>query len=220
MFVIGTLTSKGGLKMEPFKRHTGVIAPLNQLNVDTDQILPKQFMKRVERSGYGQFLFYNWRFNDEADENPNFVLNQSEYKQAAILLAGNNFGCGSSREHAVWALKDYGFQVIIAPSFADIFRNNCFKNGVLPLTLSERNIIDLFQRVREIENYTLTVDLEQNLLFDNNGFSLSFEVEAYQQDRLLQGLDDIAITLSHEDKITAYENRKRVPCHGSLPIQD
>ena len=185
--------------MQPFTKHTGLVAPLDRTNVDTDQIIPKQFLKRIERTGFGEFLFYDWR------SDPSFVLNEPRYKGASILVAGKNFGCGSSREHAPWALGEFGFRVIVAPSFADIFANNCFKNGMLPIVLSEEQVEDLFQRAAKYSPYELTADLNTRTLTDNRGLSLKFEVEEFRRHCLLNGLDDIGLTLEHEDKITAYE---------------
>jgi 3-isopropylmalate/(R)-2-methylmalate dehydratase small subunit len=190
--------------MEPFVQHTGIVAPLDRVNVDTDAIIPKQFLKRIERTGFGQFLFYDWRFDQEGKPNPDFVLNQEQYKGATILLARNNFGCGSSREHAPWALLDYGFRVIIAPSFADIFYNNCFKNGILPIRLDEETVDELFRRAQE-PGYQLTVDLEENKVYDNLGFTSGFSVDPYRRELLLKGLDDIGITLQYEEAIKKYE---------------
>ncbi|QDV22425.1 3-isopropylmalate dehydratase small subunit [Aureliella helgolandensis] len=191
--------------MQPFTKLTGVVAPLERSNIDTDQIIPKQFLKRIERTGFGQFLFFDWRFKDDGSDNPDFELNQPAAKGAQILLVQRNFGCGSSREHAVWALEDYGLRVILAPSFADIFFNNCFKNGVLPIKLSESVIEELFAKAREHAPYQMTVDLETCTLSDEYGLSLEFEVQASRRHSLLNGLDDIAMTLEMEDKITAYE---------------
>ncbi|MED0674294.1 3-isopropylmalate dehydratase small subunit [Aneurinibacillus thermoaerophilus] len=191
--------------MEPFKKITSVVAPLDRVNVDTDAIIPKQFLKRIERTGFGQFLFYEWRFDENNNPNPNFELNKPRYKGAHILLARNNFGCGSSREHAPWALLDYGFKVIIAPSFADIFHNNCFKNGILPIVLPEETVDRLFRNITETEGYKLTVDLENNKITDEQGLEIAFSVDAYRRECLLKGLDDIGITLMHEDKIAEYE---------------
>lgn len=178
---------------------------MDRANVDTDQIIPKQFLKRIERTGFGQFLFYDWRFLEDG-KTPNlaFELNKPEVKGASILLAQRNFGCGSSREHAPWALEDYGFRVIIAPSFADIFYNNCFKNGMLPIRFDEDTVADLFRRAAEL-GYTLTVDLENRMITDESGLELSFEVDEFRRHCLLNGLDDIGLTLKHEDKITAFE---------------
>lgn len=194
--------------MEPFVRHDGLVAPLDRVNVDTDQIIPKQFLKRIERTGFGQFLFYDWRFDANGETNPDFELNAPRYQGASILLTRNNFGSGSSREHAPWALLDYGFRVILAPSFADIFYNNCFKNGILPIVLPEATIDDLFERVAANEGYRLTVDLEEQKIRDNAGLELDFEVDAYRKSCLLQGLDDIGVTLQYADAIQAYEDKR------------
>jgi 3-isopropylmalate/(R)-2-methylmalate dehydratase small subunit len=191
--------------MQAFTKLTGTVAAIDRANVDTDQIIPKQFLKRIERTGFGEFLFFDWRFLDDGSENPEFELNQPMAKGAVILLARRNFGSGSSREHAVWALEDYGFRAILAPSFADIFFNNCFKNGVLPIRLSEKIIEDLFARVTQHEPYELTVDLETCTIKDSHGLSLEFEVEPFRRHCLLNGLDDIALTLEHEEKISQYE---------------
>jgi 3-isopropylmalate/(R)-2-methylmalate dehydratase small subunit len=191
--------------MKPFTTLTGLVAPMDRANVDTDQIIPKQFLKRIERTGFGQFLFFDWRFLDNGADNPEFELNRPEYKGASILLTRRNFGSGSSREHAPWALDDYGFKVIVAPSFADIFYNNCFKNGMLPIRLTEEQIEDLFQRAAKHRGYKLTVDLEKQLLTDEHGYSMKFEVEPFRKHCLINGLDDIGLTLQQEDKITAYE---------------
>jgi 3-isopropylmalate/(R)-2-methylmalate dehydratase small subunit len=191
--------------MKPLIRHTGIVAPLDQANVDTDQIIPKQFLKRIERTGFGQFLFYDWRFDDNGQPRSDFVLNQPRYQGASILLARNNFGCGSSREHAPWALLDYGFRVVIAPSFADIFYNNCFKNGMLPVTLPEEIVEELFQRTESKEGYSLTVDLEKCVITDEDGFSTLFQVGEYRRHCLINGLDDIDVTLQYEEQIARYE---------------
>jgi 3-isopropylmalate/(R)-2-methylmalate dehydratase small subunit len=190
--------------MQPFTKHTGLVAPMDRANVDTDQIIPKQFLKRIERTGFGQFLFFDWRFNDDGTPNPAFELNLPRNAGASILLARRNFGCGSSREHAPWALQDYGFQVLIAPSFADIFYNNCFKNGMLPIRLSDAQVDDLFRRASQ-PGYRLTVDLESCTISDDSGLKIPFDVEAHRRHCLLNGLDDIGLTLAHEDKIAAYE---------------
>jgi 3-isopropylmalate/(R)-2-methylmalate dehydratase small subunit len=191
--------------MRAFTRHTGLVAPLDRSNVDTDQILPKQFLKRIERTGFGQFLFYDWRFRDDGSPDPEFVLNRPEYRGASILLARRNFGCGSSREHAPWALEDFGFRVLIAPSFADIFYINCLKNGMLPIRLEEAAVDDLFTRVQRRPGYRLTVDLVGCTIEDGSGLLLSFEMEPFRRQCLLEGLDDIASTLQHEARIAAYE---------------
>ena len=195
--------------MQSFTVHSGIVATLDRANVDTDQIIPKQFLKRIERTGFGQFLFYDWRFQDDGTTpNPEFELNQDTVKDASVLVARKNFGSGSSREHAVWALDDYGFRAVIAPSFADIFFNNCFKNGVLPITLPESDIDELFRRAAEHAPYELTVDLEKQTVSDSNGLEIPFEIDASRRHNLLHGLDDIAQTLQHEDKISAYESAR------------
>jgi 3-isopropylmalate/(R)-2-methylmalate dehydratase small subunit len=193
--------------MKPFTKLNGVAAAMDRANVDTDQIIPKQFLKRIERSGFGQFLFFDWRFLENGQPNPNFELNLPRNAHASILLARRNFGSGSSREHAVWAIEDFGIRAVIAPSFADIFYNNCFKNGVLPIALSEEQVEDLFGRFETHAPYRLTVDLEQNRVFDGHGFSAYFQVEPFRRYCLLHGLDDIGLTLEHESKITEYERR-------------
>jgi 3-isopropylmalate/(R)-2-methylmalate dehydratase small subunit len=192
--------------MRPFTTHSGLVVPMDRSNVDTDQIIPKQFLKRVERTGFGQFLFFDWRYLDNGADNPQFILNQPAYAGASILLARRNFGCGSSREHAPWALEDYGFRAILAPSFADIFFNNCFKNGLLPIRLGEEAIDDLFARVAAHPGYKLNVDLTQCKITDAFGLSLDFEVDGFRRHCLLNGLDDIGLTLEQEPKITAYEH--------------
>jgi 3-isopropylmalate/(R)-2-methylmalate dehydratase small subunit len=191
--------------MKPFRQHTGSVAPLDRANVDTDQIIPKQFLKRIERTGFGQFLFYDWRYAPDGRPNPSFVLNEPRYQGASILVADKNFGCGSSREHAPWALGEYGFRVIIAPSFADIFANNCFKNGMLPIALSDQQVRQLMDRTLQQEGYELTVDLERQTIEDSYGLSIPFAVGEFQRYCLLEGLDDIGLTLRHENLITAYE---------------
>ena len=193
--------------MEPFKTLTGIVAPLDRVNVDTDQIIPKQFLKRIERTGFEEYLFYDWRYLDNGKPNPEFVLNNERYKDATILLTRNNFGCGSSREHAPWALKNYGFLVIIAPSFADIFFSNCFKNGMLPIVLQENVVEELFKKVLANKGYRLTVDLKSQSITEDKGFKISFEIDPFKKRCLLEGLDDIDLTLRHEDKIRAYEER-------------
>jgi len=191
--------------MQPFRKHTGLVAPLNRANVDTDQIIPKQFLKRIERTGFGEFLFYDWRGGSVGQPNPEFVLNQPQYKGASILVAGRNFGCGSSREHAPWALGDYGFRAVIAPSFADIFANNCAKNGLLTVVLPEEGVNEILRRAEQQPGYELTVDLEQCVVSDKAGISAKFEVDAFTRRCLLEGLDDIGLTLQHENAIDAYE---------------
>ncbi|WP_435925378.1 3-isopropylmalate dehydratase small subunit [Paenibacillus sp. DYY-L-2] len=194
--------------MEAFKKLTGIVGPVDRVNVDTDAIIPKQFLKRIERTGFGQFLFYEWRFDTEGNVNPEFELNKPRYNGASILISRVNFGCGSSREHAPWAILDYGFRCVIAPSFADIFYNNCFKNGILPIKLSEEQVEDLFQRTAKHEGYQMTVDLENKTITDEYGLSLSFDLDEHRRQFLLQGLDDIGLTLQHEDLIAAYEAKK------------
>jgi len=191
--------------MRAFTQHTGLVAPLDRSNVDTDQILPKQFLKRIERTGFGQFLFFDWRFRDDGSPNPDFVLNRPEYRGASILLARRNFGCGSSREHAPWALEDFGFRVLIAPSFADIFYNNCFKNGMLPIRLDEAAVEELFARARRHPGYQLSVDLVRCAVGDGSGFFQPFAVEPFRRECLLEGLDEIGLTLQNETRIAAYE---------------
>ena len=191
--------------MKPFTTHTGLVAPMDRANVDTDQIIPKQFLKRIERTGFGKFLFWDWAQLDDGSPNPDFELNQPAVQGASVLLARRNFGCGSSREHAPWALEDYGFRVIIAPTFADIFYNNCFKNGILPVRLSEEMVEQLFTRTAENDAYQLTADLHTCTISDAHGFTTPFEVEPFRRHCLLNGLDDIGLTLEYEDKISAYE---------------
>ena len=194
--------------MIPFRLHTGVAVPLDLPNVDTDQIIPKQFLKRVERTGFGQFLFFDWRYAADGSPTKTFVLNEPRYAGASILLAGRNFGCGSSREHAPWALLDYGFRAVLAPSFADIFQNNCTKNGVLPVTLSEEEVSELMKRAREVRDYRLTVDLEQREVRDCHGFTAAFEVDEFRRRCLLEGLDDIGLTLRHDTLISQFEEHR------------
>jgi 3-isopropylmalate/(R)-2-methylmalate dehydratase small subunit len=194
--------------MVPFRIHTGLVAPLDRANVDTDQIIPKQFLKRVERTGFGQFLFYDWRYLSESSPNPSFPLNEPKYAGASILITGKNFGCGSSREHAPWALADYGFQAIIALSFADIFANNCMKNGLLPVVLSESEVSELMRRAQQNDDYRLTVDLEQCVVSDELGLAAKFSIDEFARSCLLEGLDDIALTLKHAEEITRYESRR------------
>jgi len=195
--------------MQPFKRHTGLVAPLDRADVDTDQIIPKQFLKRIERTGFGEFLFFDWRYLPDGELNPLFVLNEPRYRGASILVAGKNFGCGSSREHAPWSLLEYGFRVIIAPSFADIFANNCFKNGMLPVVLPEAAVGKIIARAQENEGYELTVDLEQQTIEDDQGSPVQFSVDNFQRYCLMEGLDDIGLTLRYESDIHAYEAAKR-----------
>jgi 3-isopropylmalate/(R)-2-methylmalate dehydratase small subunit len=191
--------------MKPFVQLDGLVTLLDLPNVDTDQIIPKQFLKRIERTGFGQFLFYDWRFLEGEKLNPEFELNQDRYRGAEILVARANFGCGSSREHAPWALLDYGFRCLIAPSFADIFYNNCFKNGMLPIQLAESQVEEIFQRVRKNPGYRLAVNLDKREITSSDGLRLTFEVDPFRRHCLLNGLDDIGLTLQHVDKISLYE---------------
>jgi 3-isopropylmalate/(R)-2-methylmalate dehydratase small subunit len=193
--------------MEPIKIHQGLVYPLNRSNIDTDQIIPKQFLKRIERSGFGQFLFYHWRFDDNGNLRPDFSLNNPKYQGASILVAGENFGCGSSREHAPWAVQDFGFKIVIAPSYADIFKNNCVKNGILPIQVSDEQVQYIISKA-ESEEYQLTVDLENQVVYDNEGFKVTFEIAPYPKVMLLNGWDEIGVTLTYEDKIEQFELRK------------
>jgi 3-isopropylmalate/(R)-2-methylmalate dehydratase small subunit len=193
--------------MKPFTVHHGKVAPLDRVNVDTDQIIPKQFLKRIERTGFGQFLFYDWRFGADGKKHGNFVLDEPRYAGASILVAGKNFGCGSSREHAVWALADFGFRAVISSSFADIFANNSTKNGFLTVRLSEHEAAELMLRAGEIEAYELTIDLENCEVRDDRGFRAQFPIDEFVRHCLLNGLDDIGLTLQHEAEIAAYEAR-------------
>jgi len=192
--------------MQPFMTHTGLVAILDRVNVDTDQMVPKQFLKALTREGFGRTLFYDWRYLDDGKTpNPDFILNQPRYQRASILLARANFGCGSSREHAPWAILDYGFRALIAPSYADIFYNNCFKNGILPVTLPTDQVDDLFRRTERQEGYRLTVDLESQTVADESGLDLKFEIDPFRRECLLKGLDDIGLSLRFADNIAAYE---------------
>jgi 3-isopropylmalate/(R)-2-methylmalate dehydratase small subunit len=191
--------------MKPFTVHRGRVAPLDRVNVDTDQIIPKQFLKRIERTGFGQFVFYDWRFSADGKKNPDFVLHEPRYEGASILVSGKNFGCGSSREHAVWALADFGFRAVISSSFADIFANNSTKNGFLTVRLSEDEVTQLMQRAEDIENYQLTIDLEKCEVRDDQGFRAKFSMDEFIRHCLLNGLDDIGLTLQYEPEIVAYE---------------
>ncbi len=194
--------------MNPFRIHTGLVAPLARPNVDTDQIIPKQFLKRVERTGFGEFLFYDWRRAADGTPDPSFVLNDPRYRGASVLVAGRNFGCGSSREHAPWALADYGFRAVVAPSFADIFANNCLKNGLLPVVLPDETVALIIERAQARQGYTVTVDLERCLVTDDGGLSASFALDEFRRHCLLHGLDDIGLTLRHDAAIAAYEARR------------
>ncbi|MBA4447810.1 MAG: 3-isopropylmalate dehydratase small subunit [Nitrosopumilaceae archaeon] len=191
--------------MEPFKKTLSIVTPLDKVNVDTDQIVPKQFLKLVQKSGFGKFLFFNWRYDENENPKSDFVLNNSKYNNSKILVAGDNFGCGSSREHAVWALQDYGFSVIIAPSFADIFFSNCFKNGILPISLDQSIVEKLQQDSEPIE-----VDLE-NQIIKTSSDEIPFKIDSHKKKILLEGLDDIAQTYQFEDKISEFEKQSKVP---------
>ncbi len=191
--------------MEPFKKTTSIVTPLDKVNVDTDQIVPKQFLKLVQKSGFGKFLFYNWRYDENENLQPDFVLNDSKYDDSKILVAGDNFGCGSSREHAVWALQDYGFSVIIAPSFADIFFSNCFKNGILPVSL-DQNIVEKLQQ----ESEPVEIDLE-NQIIKTSSEEIHFDIDSHKKKILLEGLDDIAQTYQFEDEISEFEKQSIIP---------
>lgn len=194
--------------MKIYRFETGIAAPLARPNVDTDQILPKQFLKRVERSGFGEFVFYDWRFRADGTPDEDFILNQPRYKGASILIAGDNFGCGSSREHAPWGLLDYGFHTVIAPSFADIFYNNCFKNGMLPIVLPASEVNELLEKATEIEGCQLTINLEKQEIRDAAGFQTNFQIDEFRRYCLLNGLDDIGLTLRHENAIAAFEKTR------------
>ncbi|HUS40783.1 MAG: 3-isopropylmalate dehydratase small subunit [Pirellulales bacterium] len=191
--------------MKSFTTHSGTTVALDRANVDTDQIIPKQFLKRIERTGFGEFLFFDWRFLEDGSPNPEFELNQPHAEGASILLARHNFGSGSSREHAPWALDDYGFRVVIAPSFADIFYNNCFKNGMLPITFDEEHVDELFRRAKKYAPYSLHVCLESRTVKDDHGLQLTFDVDDFRRHCLLNGLDDIDLTMEVEHKISAFE---------------
>jgi len=210
--------------MTPFKKHTGLVAPLDRVNVDTDQIIPKQFLKAITREGFGRFLFYDWRYLEGDRPNPEFVLNLPRYQGASILLARSNFGCGSSREHAPWAILDYGFRAIIAPSYADIFYNNCIKNGILPITLSDEQVDDLFKRVERNTGYQLTVDLESQMITEATPLSgtplkIEFKIDPFRRECLLNGWDDIGLTLRYEDQIAAYEKAHQPSATRYAPLE-
>lgn len=191
--------------MEPFRTLTSVAAPLDRSNVDTDQIIPKQFLKRIERTGYGEFLFFDWRRTASGDPDPSFELNDQRYKGAKILIAGKNFACGSSREHAAWALSDFGFRAVIAPTFADIFFSNAGKNGIVLARLTEPEVAQLLHNAKTLPNYQLTVSLQDQTVTDNHGFKATFEVDPFRKFCLLEGLDDIGLTLRHESALDAFE---------------
>jgi 3-isopropylmalate/(R)-2-methylmalate dehydratase small subunit len=194
--------------MRPFIRHTGKTVVLPRANVDTDQIIPKQFLKSITRSGFGQFLFHDWRYLADGSDNPDFELNHPEARGATVLLVGANFGCGSSREHAPWALAEFGFRVIVAPSFADIFFGNCCQNGLLPVALQEPEVDELFRRYHRASGYEVTVDLESQSVRDSQGFEARFQIDAYRRDMMLKGLDEIGRTLLDEPRIAAFERRR------------
>lgn len=193
--------------MEAFTRETGVAVAFNRVNVDTDQIIPKQFLKRIERTGFGEFLFFDWRYLDDGSPNPDFELNRPEAEGASILIANKNFGCGSSREHAPWALQQYGIKAIISSSFADIFYNNCFKNGLLPVILPQEKVDELLERVAANPGARVTVDLEQQIVYDEGDFEAPFKVDPFRRNCLLNGLDDIGLTLQYDADITAFEQQ-------------
>ena len=194
--------------MEPFVQHTGVVAPLNRVNVDTDQIIPKQYLKSILKTGYGEHCFNDWRFRDDGSLNPDFELNRPEYQGASVLLARANFGCGSSREHAPWALAEFGIRAVIAPSFGDIFRQNCMQNGLVPIVLPEADVDQLFQRAYEEPGSAITVDLERQVIEAEGGLSIPFEFDPFRKHCLLNGLDDIGLTLQQADAIAAYEAKR------------
>ena len=191
--------------MDSFKKISSIVTPLDKVNVDTDQIVPKQFLKLVQKSGFGKYLFFNWRYDENENQKEDFILNDKKYQNSKILVTGDNFGCGSSREHAVWALQDYGFSVIIAPSFADIFYSNCFKNGILPIKLEEKSVEKLKHETGELE-----VDLENQIL-ETNSEKISFDIDSHKKKILLEGLDDISQTLQFEDKISEFEKQSKIP---------
>jgi 3-isopropylmalate/(R)-2-methylmalate dehydratase small subunit len=207
--------------VQPFVKHTGLVAPMDRVNVDTDQMVPKQFLKLQTREGYGRVLFYDWRYLPGEKPNPEFPLNFGRYRGASVLLARANFGCGSSREHAPWAILDYGFRSIIAPSYADIFYNNCFKNGILPVTLTDAQVEDLFKRAEKREGYKLTVDLENQLITDDDGLKIPFQIDAFRKNCLIKGLDDIGLTLEHEPDIAAFEKShpKSAPMYDPVDVK-
>jgi len=205
--------------MKPFITHSGLVMPLDKVNVDTDQMVPKQFLKALTREGFGRILFYDWRYFQPGDRpNPDFVLNFPRYKGASVLLARANFGCGSSREHAPWGVQDYGFRAIIAPSYADIFYNNCFKNGILPAILTEAEVDELFQRTEKEEGYSLSIDLPNQTISDKHGLVYQFEIAPARKEVLLKGLDDIGQTLQHHEKIATHEKHRPVTAKMHKPV--
>jgi 3-isopropylmalate/(R)-2-methylmalate dehydratase small subunit len=203
--------------MKPFTVHRGRVAPLDRVNVDTDQIIPKQFLKRIEKTGFGQFLFYDWRFGADGKKNADFVLDEPRYEGATVLVAGKNFGCGSSREHAVWALADFGFRAVLSSSFADIFANNSTKNGFLAVLLTEDEVATVMKRGQDIDNYEVTIDLEKCEVRDDQGFHAKFPIDEFVKHCLLNGLDDIGLTLQHEAEIATYERRHPAPAMLKAP---
>lgn len=203
--------------MNPFTTHTGLVAPLDAQNVDTDQIMPKQYLKRIGRTGYEDCVFADWRFLPDGSVNRDFEMNAPRYQGASILLTRDNFGCGSSREHAVWGLENAGFRAILAPSYADIFFNNCFNNGVLPIVLPADTIDQLFKEVRAAESYQLTVDLEAQVIRKPDGSKIPFEVESFRRYRMLNGLDQIGVTLLNEPQISEYERKRGLAVPGDAP---
>jgi 3-isopropylmalate/(R)-2-methylmalate dehydratase small subunit len=204
--------------MHPFSKHTGLVLPLDRISVDTDQMVPKQFLKLQTKEGFGKFLFYDWRYLPGEKPNPDFVLNKPRYKGASILLARADFGCGSSREHAPWAVADYGFRALIAPNYADIFYSNCFKNGILPVILPEAHVEELFRRAESKEGYSLTIDLVAQTISDTNGLVYRFEIAEFQKHLLLEGLDDIGLTLKQDAKIAEYEKSHRAGATMYSPV--
>src|SRR5579864_708094 len=195
--------------MDPFTHHTGLVAPLDRVDVDTDQIIPKQFLKSIKRTGFDEGLFFDWRFRPDGSPNPEFVLNKPQYQGATVLVSGRNFGSGSSREHAPWALQQYGFKAVIAPSFADIFRNNCYQNGLLPVQLPEKVVRELLDRAEQEPGYSLTIDLDNQTVADARDTLAQFDIDPSVKHRLLHGLDDIGLTLQHGSEISAFEARRR-----------
>mgnify|MGYP001223466149 FL=1 len=195
--------------MKPINKHKGKVAPLDMVNVDTDQIIPKQFLKRIERTGFGKYLFYDWRFKEDGSLNSDFILNHPRYSNSSILVTGENFGSGSSREHAPWALGDYGFEIIIAPSFADIFYNNCFQNGLLPIKLDKEIVKNIIKKSEKEHDFKLNIDLESQMIWDDTEeISVKFDIEEFRKYCLLNGLDDIGLTLNAEKKIESFENKR------------
>ena len=194
--------------MEPFQRHKGLLAVMDRVDVDTDQIIPKQFLKRIERTGYEDALFFDWRWKPDGSENPDFELNLPRYRNSTVLVAGRNFGCGSSREHAPWALHDYGIRSVIASSFGDIFRNNCYQNGMLPVQLPEQTVREIMERAKAKEGMQVTVDLARQTVTLDDGYSASFEIDPFRKHSLLEGLDDIGLTLQHEPAIAGFESHR------------